>query len=62
MYKILVGRPPEKKGDHLGYFGVDSSVILKSVVLKYCLRMWTGFIWLRIEPNMRNLLKMVSIV
>jgi hypothetical protein len=32
---------------YLVYLGVNESVILKWIVFKKGMRMWTGFIWLR---------------
>jgi hypothetical protein len=37
--------------DHLGELYVDSRMILKGILKKYNLRVWTGFIWLRIGSS-----------
>jgi hypothetical protein len=29
----------------------DSRIILKWILKKYCIRVWAGFIWLRIESG-----------
>jgi hypothetical protein len=33
--------------DHLGHIGVDGKIILKSIIKKYDVRVWTGFNWVR---------------
>jgi hypothetical protein len=40
-----------KGRDHLEDLSIDGSVILKCVLKKYGVRMWTGFIWLRIGSS-----------
>jgi hypothetical protein len=32
---------------HIGYLGIDRIVILKWILEKGVVKMWTGFIWLR---------------
>jgi hypothetical protein len=38
-----------KENDHLG--GVDGKIILKWVLRKYGMRLWSGFMWLRTRSN-----------
>jgi hypothetical protein len=44
-YKILIGNPK-----HLGDLDVDGR-ILNWILKKQNMRMWTGFIWLRIRTS-----------
>jgi hypothetical protein len=37
-----------KGRDHLEDLGVDGKIMLEWIIGKYCRRLWTGFIWLRI--------------
>jgi hypothetical protein len=39
-----------KGRDHLGNQGVDGRILLKLILEKYCVGIWTVFIWLRIDP------------
>jgi hypothetical protein len=39
-----------KTEDYLGDVGMDERVVLKSILMKYGISMWTAFIWLRTEP------------
>jgi hypothetical protein len=48
-YKILVGKL-ERKG-HLGNLGVYGKVVLKWILEKRGVKMWTGLIWLKIGSN-----------
>jgi hypothetical protein len=48
-YMILVGKPEER--DHLEDLCVDGRIILKRILKKWDGRIWTGFIWLRIETG-----------
>jgi hypothetical protein len=45
-YRILVGRPEGK--NHMEDPGVDGTIILKSIFMKWDGGTWTGLIWLRI--------------
>jgi len=40
-----------KKRDSLQDLGVDGSIILKFVMNTCCRRVWTGFIWLRVQKS-----------
>jgi hypothetical protein len=46
-YKLLVGKPEER--DHLEYLGVHWMIILKWILWKEGGKLWTGFIWYKIE-------------
>jgi hypothetical protein len=46
--KILVRKPKGKY--HLRYLCVDGRIILKWILEKYSVRMWTGCMWLRVGP------------
>jgi hypothetical protein len=37
-----------KKGDHLGYPGIDGRIILRYIFRKWDVAVWTGSSWLRI--------------
>jgi hypothetical protein len=37
--------------DNLGDIDVDENVVLKWILYKWDMRMWIGFIWLRIGTN-----------
>jgi hypothetical protein len=39
-----------KGRDHLGDLGVDGKIILKRILGKQDVRMWTAFIWLKMDP------------
>jgi hypothetical protein len=52
VYKILVGNQTGR--DHLKDLGADVKII-KQVLKRNRMRMWTGFIWLRIETSDRVL-------
>ena len=45
-YMVLVGKPEGK--NHLENQTVDGRIILKRIIRKWDLGVWTGFIWLRI--------------
>jgi hypothetical protein len=36
---------------HLGSLGKDGRIISKSILKEYGVRMWTGFIWLKIGTS-----------
>jgi hypothetical protein len=38
-----------RERDHWGDLGVDGSIILRRIFMKWDVGVWTGFIWLRIE-------------
>jgi hypothetical protein len=46
---ILAGTPEEKK--QLGRIGLDGRIILKIILKKYDVMVWTGFIWLRVGTS-----------
>jgi len=46
VYRILVGKPEGE--DHLGEPGVDGRIILRWIVRKWDVGLWTGWSWLRI--------------
>jgi hypothetical protein len=48
-YKILDGNLTET--DHLGDVGAGGEVILKCILKSSVIRIWTGFIWLRIVSS-----------
>jgi hypothetical protein len=48
-YYILVGNLMGR--DHLEDLGVDGNIILQWILGKWCGRVWTGFIWLRIGTS-----------
>lgn len=31
--------------DHFGDLNVDRKIMLKWILIKYCIRVWAGFIW-----------------
>jgi hypothetical protein len=37
--------------DHLEYLSVDWKIILECMIGKYDRKVWTGYVWLRIETN-----------
>jgi hypothetical protein len=41
--------------NHLGDLSIDERIILKWILKKQGMRMWTGFMWLRIRTNSRLL-------
>jgi hypothetical protein len=49
-YKILVGK--SEGNNRSKYQSVDGKIILE---WKYCGKVWTGFIWLRIGTNFGSL-------
>jgi hypothetical protein len=53
IYKTLVWKL--KGRDHLEDLGVDGRIMLEWILNKYIGRMWTRFIWLRIEASARFL-------
>jgi hypothetical protein len=40
-----------KDRDHLYDLGIDGKIIFERALGKYSGKVWTGFIWLRIETN-----------
>jgi hypothetical protein len=48
-YNTLVGNL--KGRGHLEDLGADGNIILEWMLGKYCGRMWTGCIWVRIETS-----------
>ena len=46
VYRVLVGKPEGK--NHLGDPGIDGKIILRWILRKYDVVVWTGSIWLRI--------------
>jgi hypothetical protein len=49
VYKIFVGKPEGKR--LLGRRSADGRIISKRILAKWCWRMWTGFICLRIGTS-----------
>jgi hypothetical protein len=41
----------QKGRDHLGQLGINGRKILKLIVNKQCMTMWTGLVWLRIGSS-----------
>ena len=52
-YRILVSKPEE--GGHLGDACVDGRIILRRVIRKWDVGVWTGLIWLRIGTGCGHL-------
>jgi hypothetical protein len=48
-YKIMVEKP--EGGDHSEGLGVDGRIILEWILEKQNRKLWTVFIWLRIEAS-----------
>jgi hypothetical protein len=48
-YTSLVAKPESKS--FLVDLSVDGRIILKCIVKKYGVKMWTGFIWIRIKSS-----------
>jgi hypothetical protein len=48
VYRILVEKPDGKR-NHLEDLGTDDRILLKCVLNQYNVRVWSGFIWLRME-------------
>jgi len=46
VYRVLVGKPEGK--NHLRDPGVDGSLILRCILRKWDVGLWTGSSWLRI--------------
>ena len=46
VYRVLVGKPDGK--NHLGEPGVDGTIILRWIIRKWDVGVWTGSSWLRI--------------
>jgi hypothetical protein len=44
-----------QKRDHWGNLGMDGRIILELVLKEYGVRIWTGFIWLRMMSCSRFL-------
>jgi hypothetical protein len=44
-----------RERDHLGYQGVDRRIILRWILRKWDVGVWTGLSWLRIGTGGRNL-------
>ena len=47
VYRALVGKPEGK--NHLGDPGADGRIILRLIVRKWDVVVWTGSSWLRME-------------
>jgi hypothetical protein len=47
VYRVLVGKPKGKLVDP----GVDGRIILRRIVRKWDVEIWTGLSWLRIETG-----------
>jgi hypothetical protein len=43
----------QSERDHLGELGIDGRKILKQIIKKQSVRVWTGFIWLGIQSSIR---------
>jgi hypothetical protein len=46
-----------KTEDYFGDLDIDVMIVLKSMLMKYVISMWIGFIWLRTEPNRMSLVR-----
>ena len=40
-----------RERDHLGYPGVDERIILRWILMRWYVGIWTGLRWLRIETG-----------
>jgi hypothetical protein len=49
MYRVLVGKPDRK--DHWGDPSVDGRIILRRILRKWDVGVWTELSWLRIETG-----------
>jgi hypothetical protein len=49
VYRVLVGKPERKRP--LRDPGVDERIILRWILRKYDVGLWTGLGWLRIETG-----------
>ena len=49
VYRVLVGKPEGK--NHLGDPSVDGRIILRSILRKWDVGVWTGSSWLRIGTD-----------
>ena len=47
IYRVFMGKPEER--DHLGDPGVDERIILRWIIRKQDVGVWTGLSWLRIS-------------
>jgi hypothetical protein len=50
--RVLVGKPEGK--NHWGDAGVDGRIILRRILKKWDVGLWTGLSWLRIETGGRH--------
>jgi hypothetical protein len=49
LYRVFVGNLRER--DHWGNSGVDGTIILRWIVRKWAVGVWTGLSWLRIQKD-----------
>ena len=52
-YRILVGKPEGR--NHLEDPGVDGRIILRRIIRKWDVGVWTGLIWLRLGTGCGHL-------